>query len=105
MNYSITTEDKKISFSRWLESSIKIQILNDDETVIDELTSIINPGTIVKDGTSYVRYTYSLVNTYEVEKDGTVAIYRDYSKKVLTLITCTKNSDTKQTVFIFELEE
>ena len=52
-----------------------------------------------------VRYTYSLVNTYEVEKDGTVAIYRDYSKKVLTLITCTKNSDTKQTVFIFELEE
>lgn len=52
-----------------------------------------------------VRYTYSLVNTYEVEKDGTVAIYRDYSKKVLTLITCTKNSNTKQTVFIFELEE
>lgn len=51
-----------------------------------------------------IRYTYSLVNTYEVEKDGTVAIYRDYSKKVLTLITCTKNSDTKQTVFIFELE-
>lgn len=51
-----------------------------------------------------VIYTYSLVNTYEVEKDGTVAIYRDYSKKVLTLITCTKNSDTKQTVFIFELQ-
>lgn len=52
-----------------------------------------------------VRYAYSLVNTYEVEKDGTVAIYRDYSKKVLTLITCTRYSDTKQTVFIFELQE
>lgn len=50
------------------------------------------------------KYTYSLVNIYEVEKDGTVAIYRDYSKSVLTLITCTKNSDTKQTVFIFEQE-
>lgn len=49
------------------------------------------------------KYSYKLVNTYEVEKDGTVAIYRDYNKKVLTLITCTKNSDDKQTVFIFEL--
>jgi len=52
-----------------------------------------------------VKYTYSLVNTYEVEKDGTVPIYRDYSKSVLTLITCTRYSNTKQTVFIFELEE
>ena len=49
------------------------------------------------------KYTYKLVNTYEVEKTGQVAIYRDYSKKVLTLITCTRNSNTKQTVFIFEL--
>lgn len=59
MGYSVSTEDKKISFSRWIESSIKIEILNDDETVIDEITSIVNPGTITKDGTSYVRYTYS----------------------------------------------
>lgn len=51
-----------------------------------------------------VKYTYSLVNTYEVEKDGTVAIYRNYNKNVLTLITCTRYSNTKQTVFIFELE-
>ena len=50
-----------------------------------------------------IKYTYSLVNIYEVEKDGTVPIYRDYNKNVLTLITCTKYSDTKQTVFIFEL--
>ena len=51
------------------------------------------------------RYTYKLVNTYEVEKDGTVPIYRDYNKSVLTLITCTKYSNTKQTVFIFELDK
>lgn len=50
-----------------------------------------------------VKYTYKLVNTYEVDKDGTVPIYRDYDKSVLTLITCTRNSNTKQTVFIFEL--
>lgn len=49
------------------------------------------------------KYTYKLVNTYEVEKTGKVAIYRDYDKSVLTLITCTRNSKTKQTVFIFEL--
>ena len=52
-----------------------------------------------------IRYEYKLVNTYEVEKDGTVPIYRNYNKKVLTLITCTRYSDTKQTVFIFEIEE
>lgn len=57
---------------------------------------------------AYISYNgekqkYEIVNIYEVEKDGTVAIYRDYSKKTLTLITCTRNSDTKQTVYILEL--
>ena len=42
-----------------------------------------------------ILYSYKIVKIYEVEKDGTVAIYRDYSKNVLTLITCTKNSNTK----------
>ena len=49
-----------------------------------------------------VKYNYEIVDIYEVEKDGTVAIYRDYSKNVLTLITCTRNSNTKQTVYILE---
>ena len=49
-----------------------------------------------------VRYAYKMVNIYEVEKDGTVPIYRDYEKNTLTLITCTKYSKTKQTVFVFE---
>ncbi len=48
------------------------------------------------------KYKYKIVNIYEVDKTGTVAIYRDYSKKVLTLITCTRNSKTKQTVYILE---
>lgn len=50
-----------------------------------------------------IKYTYKIVNIYEVEKNGTVAIYRDYSKNTLTLITCTRNSNTKQTVYILEL--
>lgn len=49
------------------------------------------------------KYNYEIVKIYEVTKDGTVAIYRDYSKNTMTLITCTKNSDTKQTVYILEL--
>ena len=49
-----------------------------------------------------IKYAYKIVDIYEVEKTGTVAIYRDYSKKVLTLITCTRNSQTKQTVYILE---
>ena len=50
----------------------------------------------------HVKHSYRIVDIYEVEKDGTVAIYRDYNKSVLTLITCTRNSDTKQTVYILE---
>jgi len=49
-----------------------------------------------------VKYSYKVVNIYEVEKDGTVEIHRNYSKNCLTLITCTRNSNTKQTVYILE---
>lgn len=50
-----------------------------------------------------VKYTYKIVNIYTQAKDGSVAIYRDYSKTTLTLVTCTKNDKTKQTVYIAEL--
>lgn len=50
-----------------------------------------------------LKYTYQIVNIYEVEKTGSVAIYRDNSKNTLTLITCTRNSNTQQTVYILEL--
>ena len=49
------------------------------------------------------KYEYKIVDIYEVEKTGKVAIHRDYTKNVLTLITCTNNSKTKQTVYILEL--
>ncbi len=50
------------------------------------------------------KYTYKIVNIYEQEKTGKIAIYRDLDKNTLTLITCTKNSHTKQTIYILELE-
>ena len=50
-----------------------------------------------------IKYTYEIVDIYNVEKTGQVEIRRDNKKTVLTLITCTKDSDTEQTVYILEL--
>lgn len=49
-------------------------------------------------------YTYKIDNIYNEEKDGEVTIYRNTGKNTLTLITCTKNDDTKQTIYIAYLE-
>ena len=48
------------------------------------------------------KYNYKIVNIYNEDKDGTVTIYRDGTKNCLTLITCTKDDATKQTVYILE---
>ena len=50
-----------------------------------------------------VSYTYKVVNIYTKPKTGKIAIYRDYNKTTLTLITCTRNTTDKQTVYILEL--
>lgn len=50
-----------------------------------------------------VKYTYRITKIYLQERIGRIAIYRDYSKNTLTLITCTKDNKTKQTVYIAEL--
>jgi len=50
-----------------------------------------------------IKYTYQIVNIYNVEKTGKVAIYRNIHATCLTLITCTKDSDHEQTVYILEL--
>lgn len=48
-------------------------------------------------------YKYQIVNIYNVPKTGAVTIHRNLDKTTLTLITCTKNSDTEQTVYIAEM--
>lgn len=50
------------------------------------------------------RYTYKIVNIYEQNKTGKIAIYRDLDKTCLTLITCTKDKKDKQTIYILELQ-
>lgn len=49
-------------------------------------------------------YTYYIVDIYNVPKVGKVTIKRNVDRTCLTLITCTKNDKTKQTVYILELE-
>ncbi len=49
------------------------------------------------------KYTYKLLETYEVPKTGTLTISRDGNKTALTLITCTRNNKKTQTIFNYEL--
>lgn len=50
------------------------------------------------------KYTYNLIEIYEVEKTGKVNIHRDPNLTTLALITCSKNSD-KQVVYLAKLTE
>lgn len=49
------------------------------------------------------KYTYNIVNIYKQAKTGSIAVYRNYDKTTLTLITCTNFDSTTQTVYIAEL--
>ena len=62
---------------------------------IDNIVSIFYNGN---------EYRYRMVNTYDVEKTGTVQILRNAQKNTLTLITCRHNTN-KQIVIICELVE
>ena len=50
------------------------------------------------------KYTYKIVNIYKQDKVGTIAIYRNYDKTTLTLVTCTNFDSKTQTVYIAELQ-
>lgn len=52
-----------------------------------------------------IKYTYTIKNIYNVDKTGTVQIKRNRDLTVLTLITCTKDDDKHQTIYIAELTE
>lgn len=48
-------------------------------------------------------YIYKITNIYNEKKTGSVRIFRDNEKTTLTLITCTKDDDYHQTIYISEL--
>lgn len=49
------------------------------------------------------KYQYQIVNIYTVPKTGVVTIKRNKERTTLTMITCTKDNDYTQTVYICEL--
>ena len=49
------------------------------------------------------KYEYQIVNIYEIDKNGVAVIRKNSNKTTLTMITCTKDNDFKQTVYISEL--
>lgn len=63
---------------------------------------------LVKDDTITIhynnsKYIYKITNIYNEEKTGKVRIFRNKNKTTLTLITCTKDDNNHQTIYIAEL--
>lgn len=50
-----------------------------------------------------VKYTYQITYIYKQPKVGTINVYRPYGKTTLMLITCTKDDESTQTVYVAEL--
>ena len=50
-----------------------------------------------------VNYKYKITNIYKEKNTGTISIKRNYDKTTLTLITCTKDDSSTQTIYIAEL--
>lgn len=51
------------------------------------------------------KYVYKIDKIYKQQKTGKIAIYRDYDRKTLTLVTCTNNDSKTQTVYIAYLDK
>ena len=51
-----------------------------------------------------VKYTYKINFIYKQQKTGTINVYRPYGETTLMLITCTKDDETTQTVYVAVLE-
>lgn len=49
------------------------------------------------------KYAYKITYIYTQQKTGTINIYKSYGKTTLMLITCTKNDESTQTVYVAEL--
>ena len=50
-----------------------------------------------------IKYTYKITFIYKQPKVGTINVYRPYNKTTLMLITCTKDDESTQTVYVAEL--
>lgn len=64
---------------------------------------LINKGANVYIEYNGVTYTYEITDIYTVEKTGKIEVKRKKGVSSITLITCTKNDNATQTIYIGEL--
>ena len=50
------------------------------------------------------KYIYKIDKIYEVQKNGAIRVLRNTTKTTLTLVTCTRNNNNHQTVYIAYLD-
>ena len=72
----------------------KLSLISGEPSVVQYGDGVISSKT----------YTYKFVNIYKASKTGTISIYRNSKRTTLTLVTCTNNDSTTQTIYIGELE-
>lgn len=64
---------------------------------------LLNKDSLVYVTYNNVTYTYKITDIYTVKKNGEIEIKSNKNKSNITLITCTKNDNTTQTVYLGEL--
>ena len=64
---------------------------------------LLNKDSLVYVTYNNVTYTYKIMDIYTVKKSGEIEIKSNKNKSNITLITCTKNDNTTQTVYLGEL--
>lgn len=64
---------------------------------------LLNKGALIYVTYNDTSYTYKITEIYTVKKSGTIEIKSNKDKSNITLITCTKNDNTTQTVYLGEL--
>lgn len=64
---------------------------------------LLNKDSLVYITYNNVNYTYKITDIYTVQKNGTIEVKSNKDKSNITLITCTKNDNTTQTIYIGEL--
>ena len=63
----------------------------------------LNTGSMAYIYYNNIKYSYKITYIYKQAKTGTINVYRPYGKTTLMLITCTKNDESSQTVYVAEL--
>ena len=64
---------------------------------------LLNKGALIYVTYNDTSYTYKITEIYTVKKSGTIEIKSNKDKSNITLITCTKNDNTTQTVYLGEI--